>query len=315
MIIGYARVSTDGQTLDAQQAALAAAGAERVFAEKISGAVPDRKALARAIAALGPGDVLLVTQLDRLARSTRDLLNVLDAVARAGAGFRSLADTWADTTTPHSRLMLTVLGGLAEFERELIKARTDEGKKRGEGRGREVWEEAKADAASAKGGAGEAGSWRSLGRDCTELRSRSLDHFQVGLSYLICNSAIAGQQTDSAKVQGNLIVSPWRPRAYLARRAVPSLRNAYYQVDQIVFRSRSDGNSLARSHFAIAQNKAPQNTRGAKQTGHRGVRGAGGVPVYLTPQCRAAVVCSDLFCLLCSRNNTRLGLLIHCDLG
>ena len=121
MIVGYARVSTDGKGLDAQQSALAGAGAERVFAEKVSGAVTERKALARAIAALGPGDILLVTRLDRLARSTRDLLNVLDAVGKAGAGFRSLADTWADTTTPHGRLMLVVLGGLAEFERELIK--------------------------------------------------------------------------------------------------------------------------------------------------------------------------------------------------
>jgi DNA invertase Pin-like site-specific DNA recombinase len=90
---------------------------------------------ARAIAALGAGDVLLVTRLDRLARSTRDLLNVLDAVAKAGADFRSLADAWADTTTPHGRLMLTVLGGLAEFERELIKARTTEGRKRAQARG------------------------------------------------------------------------------------------------------------------------------------------------------------------------------------
>jgi DNA invertase Pin-like site-specific DNA recombinase len=78
---------------------------------------------------------LLVTRLDRLARSTRDLLNVLDQVAKAGAGFKSLADSWADTTTPHGRLMLTVLGGLAEFERELIKARTDEGRKRAQARG------------------------------------------------------------------------------------------------------------------------------------------------------------------------------------
>ena len=127
MIVGYARVSTDGQTLDAQQAALREAGAEQIFSEKISGAVTERKALARAIAALGPGDILLVTRLDRLARSTRDLLNVLDAIATAGAGFKSLADAWADTTTAHGRLMLTVLGGLAEFERELIRARTDEG--------------------------------------------------------------------------------------------------------------------------------------------------------------------------------------------
>jgi DNA invertase Pin-like site-specific DNA recombinase len=135
MIIGYARVSTDGQSLESQQAALTAAGATRVFAEKISGAVTDRKALARAIAELGPGDCLLVTRLDRLARSTRDLLNVLDAVSKAGAGFRSLADAWADTTTPHGRLMLTVLGGLAEFERELIRSRTDEGRRRAKARG------------------------------------------------------------------------------------------------------------------------------------------------------------------------------------
>ena len=106
-----------------------------MFAEKISGAVTDRKALGRAVAALGAGDVLLVTRLDRLARSTTDLLNVLDAVSKAGAGFRSLADAWANTTTPHGRLMLTVLGGLAEFERELIRSRTDEGRKRAQARG------------------------------------------------------------------------------------------------------------------------------------------------------------------------------------
>jgi DNA invertase Pin-like site-specific DNA recombinase len=135
MIVGYARVSTDGQTLDAQQSALRTAGAAKVFAEKVSGAQTDRKALAKAIEALGAGDVLLVTRLDRLARSTRDLLNVLATVTEKGSGFRSLADAWADTTTPHGRLMLTVLGGLAEFERELIKARTEEGRKRAQARG------------------------------------------------------------------------------------------------------------------------------------------------------------------------------------
>jgi len=91
--------------------------------------------LQRAIEALGAGDVLLVSRLDRLARSTRDLLNVLATVSEKGAGFRSLADAWADTTTAHGRLMLTVLGGLAEFERELIRARTDEGRKRAMSRG------------------------------------------------------------------------------------------------------------------------------------------------------------------------------------
>ena len=134
-IIGYARVSTDGQTLDAQQHALGGAGAERVFAETASGARTDRKELARALNALARGDTLLVTRLDRLARSTRDLLNIVDAVTKAGAGFRSLGDQWADTTTPHGRLMLTVLGGLAEFERELIRARTGEGRKRAAARG------------------------------------------------------------------------------------------------------------------------------------------------------------------------------------
>lgn len=135
MILGYARVSTDGQTLDAQCEALRAAGAEKLFQETASGAATDRRQLARAIEALNPGDVLLVTRLDRLARSTRDLLNTLDAITKAGAAFRSLADTWADTTTAHGRLILTILGGLAEFERELIKSRTSEGRSRAKARG------------------------------------------------------------------------------------------------------------------------------------------------------------------------------------
>ena len=87
-----------------------------MFAEKVSGAVSDRRALAKAIAALEAADVLLVAKLDRLARSTRDLLNTLAAIADRGAGFRSLGDPWADTTTPHGKLMITVLGGLVEFE-------------------------------------------------------------------------------------------------------------------------------------------------------------------------------------------------------
>ena len=90
--------------------------------------------LAKAIAALGAGDVLLVTRLDRLARSTRDLLK-LATVSDRGAAFRSLADTWADTTTPHGRLMVTVLAGLAEFERSLILARTGDGRARAQARG------------------------------------------------------------------------------------------------------------------------------------------------------------------------------------
>src|SRR5271167_2012152 len=134
-IFGYARVSTDGQSVDAQVKQLRDAGAEKIFRETASGAKTDRRELARAIKSLDEGDTLLVTRLDRLARSTRDLLNTLDTIAKAGAGFRSLSDAWADTTTPHGRLMLTVLGGLAEFERELIRARTDEGGRRAQARG------------------------------------------------------------------------------------------------------------------------------------------------------------------------------------
>jgi DNA invertase Pin-like site-specific DNA recombinase len=107
MIVGYARVSTDGQSLEAQHASLAAAGAERVFAEKVSGAKTDRAALARCLRGLEAGDVLLVTKLDRPARSTRDLLNTLAAIGEAGASFKSLGDPWADTTSAHGRLMLT----------------------------------------------------------------------------------------------------------------------------------------------------------------------------------------------------------------
>jgi DNA invertase Pin-like site-specific DNA recombinase len=132
---GYARVSTDGQSLDAQVTALKAAGCSQVFAEKISGVRSDRPQLAKALKVLSAGDVLMVTRLDRLARSTRDLLNVLAAVVEHGANFKSLSDTWADTTTPHGRLMVTGLGGLAEFERELIKARTAEGRARARARG------------------------------------------------------------------------------------------------------------------------------------------------------------------------------------
>jgi DNA invertase Pin-like site-specific DNA recombinase len=135
MIVGYGRVSTDGQTLDAQLAALRNAGAEKVFAEKISGARSDRRQLQRAIEALASGDVLLVTRLDRLARSTRDLLNVLDAVAKRGAGFRSIADPIVDTTSPHGKLILAILGALAEFERSMILSRTSEGRQRAKARG------------------------------------------------------------------------------------------------------------------------------------------------------------------------------------
>jgi DNA invertase Pin-like site-specific DNA recombinase len=134
-VFGYARVSTDGQTLASQDAELMTAGCAKVFAEKVSGARADRHELAKLLRRIEAGDLLIVTRLDRLARSTRDLLNILHALAEKGAKFKSLHDPWADTTTPQGELLVTILAGFATFERHLIKARTDEGRKRAIARG------------------------------------------------------------------------------------------------------------------------------------------------------------------------------------
>src|SRR4029078_8531974 len=123
MKIRYAWVRTAGPSSDGQVEKLKAAGGERVGQETASGAKPDRPILAKMVASLKPGDILIVTRLDRLARSTIDLLTLLKAVGDHKAAFLSLGERWADTTTAAGRLMLTILGGLAEFERELIKAR------------------------------------------------------------------------------------------------------------------------------------------------------------------------------------------------
>jgi DNA invertase Pin-like site-specific DNA recombinase len=137
-VYGYARVSMDGQSVDAQIRQLGAAGAGKVFREVASGAKTDRPQLRRLLSEVATGDVVMVTRLDRLARSTRDLLNTLAAITDKKAGFRSLSDPWADTTTAHGRLMLTVLGGLAEFERELIRIRTSEGRARAKANGQSL---------------------------------------------------------------------------------------------------------------------------------------------------------------------------------
>jgi DNA invertase Pin-like site-specific DNA recombinase len=130
-----ARVSTDGQTVDAQVTQLRDARAEKIFRETASGAKTDRRELAKALRALGDGDTLLVTSLDRLVRSTRDLLNILDTSRKPEPDSVRLATHGPNTTTPQGRLMLTVLGGLAEFERELIRVRTGEGRIRAKARG------------------------------------------------------------------------------------------------------------------------------------------------------------------------------------
>src|ERR1700746_3293220 len=127
MIYGYARVSTGGQDLTIQYDTLRAKGADTVYREKMSGARSDRPQLARLLKALQPGAIVMLARRDRLARSTLALLNTVDIITKAGAQFRSLSDAWCDTTTPHGKLILTVLGGLAEFERTLIMDRTQAG--------------------------------------------------------------------------------------------------------------------------------------------------------------------------------------------
>jgi DNA invertase Pin-like site-specific DNA recombinase len=126
----WIRESTQGQTLEAQLEQLKEAGCEAIYKEIASGARSDRKQLKTLLKDFQPNSTLVVTRLDRLARSTVDLLTTIKAIRHKGGLFKSLAEPWADTTTPAGRLMLTVLGGLAEFERELIKARTGEGRER-----------------------------------------------------------------------------------------------------------------------------------------------------------------------------------------
>lgn len=126
--IGYARVSTQGQDLEQQRLALGQNGCQRIFEEKASGAKRDRPELSRLLDHLRPGDVLTVTRLDRLARSTTDLLHIAEQLKTIGAGLRSLAEPWADTTSPAGRMVLTIFSGIADFERSLISERTSAGR-------------------------------------------------------------------------------------------------------------------------------------------------------------------------------------------
>jgi DNA invertase Pin-like site-specific DNA recombinase len=139
-LIGYARVSTYGQTLDSQLEQLRAAGcsSRNVYREKMTGAHADRRELLRMLHRLASGDVVIVTRIDRLARSTFDLFGIVKRIADAKAQFRSLAEPWADSGTSTGRLMLAVLGGLADVERDLIRTRTAEGRNRAKARGQHM---------------------------------------------------------------------------------------------------------------------------------------------------------------------------------
>jgi DNA invertase Pin-like site-specific DNA recombinase len=135
MKIGYARVSTEDQRLTLQLDVLKKAGCTRIFREKVSGSYRDRPELNRMLDQLREGDVVTVWKLDRLARSTRNLLEIVETIGNVGARFQSIGEPWADTTTHAGKMIMTIFAGIAEFERDLIRERTGAGradaKKRG----------------------------------------------------------------------------------------------------------------------------------------------------------------------------------------
>ena len=135
MKIGYARVSTDDQNLDIQCRRLSVAGCEKMFEEKISGAARKRPALEKLLGHLRKDDVLVVVRLDRLARSTAELLRIAEQITEKQAGLQSLDEPWADTTFPAGKMVLTIFGGIAEFERSLILSRTQDGRQAAKARG------------------------------------------------------------------------------------------------------------------------------------------------------------------------------------
>ena len=136
MLIGYARVSTLDQNLDRQTDALNTAGAVKLFTEKVTGKKTDRPELMKLIEQLRDGDVVVISELTRLSRSTKDLFAIVELIQSKGADIRSLKETWLDTTTPHGKLMFTIFAGLSQFEADLTAQRTREGLEAARLRGR-----------------------------------------------------------------------------------------------------------------------------------------------------------------------------------
>src|SRR5260370_30576882 len=178
-LIGYARVSTYGQTLDAQLEQLRASGciSRNIYREKVTGAHSDRRELLRMLERLAPGDVVTVTRIDRLARSTLDLFGIVKQIVDAKAQFRSLAERWADTDTSTGRLMLAVLGGLADVERDLIRTRTAEGRSRAKARRQQMGRPSK-HAAAAERSTAAAGRGRDAHGTGEKLQRRPGDNFE-----------------------------------------------------------------------------------------------------------------------------------------
>jgi DNA invertase Pin-like site-specific DNA recombinase len=137
MIIGYARVSTIGQSLDGQTDLLTQAGCERIYSEKVSGVKQERPQLERMMDSLRAGDVVIITELTRLGRSVKELLSIIERIHKVGASIKSLRETWLDTTTPQGSLLLTIFAGLSQFERDLTRQRTRQGLEAARARGRQ----------------------------------------------------------------------------------------------------------------------------------------------------------------------------------
>ncbi len=136
MILGYARVSTKDQNLDRQLDQLEAAGCGKVFTEKITGTKKERPELIRLLEQVRPGDTIIISELTRLSRSTKDLFDLVETINEKGADIKSLKETWLDTTTPQGKLMFTLIAGISQFERDLRSQRTKEGLEAARARGR-----------------------------------------------------------------------------------------------------------------------------------------------------------------------------------
>jgi DNA invertase Pin-like site-specific DNA recombinase len=175
--LGYARVSTYGQTLDAQLEQLHDAGCTKIYREKVTGAHSDRRKLLKMLHALAPGDVVTVTRIDRLARSTFDLFAIVKQIVDAKAQFRSVAEPWADTGTSTGRLMIAVLGGLADVERDLIRTAPPRAA-------------ASAEARAAHGPTLET-DWRAAGREARRRRAEGATLAELARSYHVGKSTIS----------------------------------------------------------------------------------------------------------------------------
>lgn len=136
MLIGYARVSTQDQNLNRQIDSLKAIGCEKIYQEKITGTKKNRPELEKLLDNLRAGDIVIISELTRLSRSTKDLFELVEQVHSKGADIKSLKESWLDTTTPQGRLMFTFMAGISQFERDLISQRTREGLEAARARGR-----------------------------------------------------------------------------------------------------------------------------------------------------------------------------------